>query len=350
MRRQGLNIDVLDLLDRLGARNVRASGDEVIFSCLYDADHAHGDTNPSASMNIQTTAWICFGCQRRGNAVTLVADTLDVPAVRARRWLDEAYGGGFEEPLNGFAEEMDRRLSKKGPEAKPTPERIEAPESYLDEYEHDWTDDSEPSAYMRERGFDPEYLRLFQIGFSELEQRIIIPVRYEDGVLAGFKGRALYKHQEPRYKVLGRAPYPFEPYRVGDVLFGAHVPMVDEARGEVILREGELNGLRLWQYGLSNVVATAGATVTDSQIRIVLRRAKRVTLWFDADQAGMAGLLRAATALSPYMPVRVVPRHRLDPADLTQEECLDLFNQARPLLPLYLDNSDELKPYPKETT
>lgn len=349
MKRKALSIDVLDLLDRLGARNVRVSGDEVIFSCLYESDHKHGDTNPSASMNVQTTAWICFGCQRRGNAVTLVSEIMEVPLVRARRWLDEAYGGGFEEPINGFAEEMDRRLTKKAPEAK-SRSRVEAPEDYLDLFEHDWNDDSEPSVYMRERGFDPEYLTYFQVGFSEDEQRIIIPVRYEDGVLAGFKGRALRKDVEPRYKVLGRWPYPFETYEVGRVLFGAHVPMVESAGGTVILREGELNALRLWQYGFSNVLGTAGAAVTDEQLRIVMRRARRVIVWFDPDKPGIEAILRSASYLNEYMPVYVVPRHPKDPADLTQEECRNLVNAAQSIVPLYLDNSPELTPLPKETT
>lgn len=54
-------IDVEDLMIRLDISNARltSSGDEVNFSC-FGAEHSHGDESPSAYMNVESSAWMCF--------------------------------------------------------------------------------------------------------------------------------------------------------------------------------------------------------------------------------------------------------------------------------------------------
>lgn len=56
-----MQIDVLDMLERLDVRNIHpaSGGNEANFSCPFSG-HAHGDEDPSAYMNVETTAWFCL--------------------------------------------------------------------------------------------------------------------------------------------------------------------------------------------------------------------------------------------------------------------------------------------------
>ena len=113
----GLNFSMIDVPHMLGAlkiRNItRATPEEVQFSCPFP-EHRHGDESPSAYMNVETTAWMCHGCKRKGNAVSFVADFEGISNLQARRLLREAYDTTFREPEEGSAvKEWDTHFQKK---------------------------------------------------------------------------------------------------------------------------------------------------------------------------------------------------------------------------------------------
>ena len=333
-------VDVLDLMERLDISNARltSGGDEVCFSCP-GPEHSHGDENPSAYMNAETTAFWCHGCHRRGNAVTFVMEVQQVTRPIAEKFLRQTYGVDFKEPVGSMAAETEARFAPVEPLLPP----LRPTESWLGNARLDWYDQVEPfMSYMLDRGFSQATLIEWGIGYDYLSDRLTIPVRDVDGALVGLKGRAWDK-REPKYLILGdrrTMRYGFSPYEAANVVFG-----LDRERGHktVVLCEGELNAIALWQMGVPRPIATGMSYMSERHAQLITREAEEIVVFYDAGRAGHDGVWGRTRAdgrsepgivsrLEPHMRVRVVDPPDDDPADLLRlgrvEYVLDLIERA----------------------
>lgn len=331
-------VDVLELLELLHIENVGIHGDEAVFSCPFPG-HKHGDSSPSASMNTNNTAWLCFGCQRKGNAATFVAELEETTIFTARKWLRDYFDGGFREPIGAFATELDDMFSDPTiPELREVNPTIG--EEWVDEFAIDWEMVlSSPEialgipglTYILERGFDAQTLMDADVGYDAKEERVVLPVRNLDGEVIGLKGRATRAGQQPRYRVYGSGRFPFKPYSTSEVIYLANRAKESESR-QIIICEGELNALRMHQYGYDNAVGMSGATFSRAHADIICSIADSVVIYFDSDKAGMTGASGAISMLLPRIPVSVVPPHQNDAADSRKEEVDELIALAQSAL------------------
>lgn len=339
-------IDVQDLVECLELENARltAGGVEINFSC-FGAEHSHGDERPSAYINIETTAWFCHTCKRRGNAIGLIMEVQQVDRSQAERFLREHYGIDFREPEGGsMVAETDARFR---PAAEP-PQPVRPPRSWLISSRVDWelaTPIEDWQAYMLNRGFSPEALNAWDIGYDYTSDRITIPVFTVDEELFGIKGRAWDPDVQPKYRVLGDVPgmtmFGFTPYQPEDVVFGLH-----RARDykTAVLCEGELNAVALNQLGAVRPVATGMSYFTPRHAQLLAREVDEVVLYYDHGPAGRDGMWGrtgsdgkfypgAVQLLEPYVRVRVVDSLPEDPAKLLElgrgTEAIDLIEDAR---------------------
>lgn len=329
-------VDVIEFLELMHVKNISVRGDEVMFSCPFPG-HKHGDTNPSASMNANNTAWLCFGCQRRGNAATFLAELEEVSSFAARKWLREYFGGGFREPIHNLATEIEDLFEETTKVVKVVNPELQ--QETLDMFMVDWNmvaENREAASqitgmtYMLDRGFSPQTLIELEVGFDNVDERAVLTVRDLDGKLIGFKGRAVRPEQQPRYRVYGKPRFGFAPYSTGEVVYLAH--KAKETDGDIIVCEGELNALKMHEFGYKNAVGISGATFTKGHADIIAKIADRVILYFDSDAPGIAGAIAAADLLVSRVPAMVVPPHDRDPADSTKEEVDDIISQARTVL------------------
>lgn len=307
------SVKVEDFLNRLNLRNIeKATQEEVRFSCPFPG-HASGDENPSAYMNANSTAWLCHGCKRKGNAITFLSDLFNLSSHDSILFLKEYYGGGFTSPDSTLEDEINRHFMEFGkPDAEPINFTLQT--TVLSDF---WPDEITMMAYMDDRGFTQESLRKFQIGYDRISARIAIPIFDEVGRLVGFKGRAIDPEVKPKYKVLGGSQYGFPRYHVGLVVFG--IDKVPEDARTCIIVEGELNAVAMHQMGFTNTVSPGGSTFTPIHAKKIIDRFERATLFFDSDKAGNEATARAANLLMPHMPVDVLPDHKYDPADVLQK-------------------------------
>lgn len=345
-------VDVEDFLEGLRVRNIeRADLEYWRFSCPFPG-HSNGDENPSAQMRDDNTAFYCFGCKRHGNAITFLSEYEGVNFLIARRWIREQWGGGFKEPVGGAASEWEK-ARKEAETRYENPPQVILDESVLDRFWVDWVDayctwdqtkEGGPIGYMFNRGFEPETLMEWEIGYDDLSERFTIPVRDEDGQLVGFKARA-WKDHPAKYISLGDKPgkpsrYGFPTYEKSLVVFG--LPQAHYT-GRLILVEGELNRISMHQKGWKDCGAIAGSSLSQTQARIIREHCDEAIIFFDSlrddgsiDEAGFEATWGrtekgrhkpgAVDILEPHMPVKVVPEHYGDPADMTPEqiqECLD---------------------------
>lgn len=342
------DVDAEDLLDLLGADNVHDVGaDEVGFSCFYLAGHSNGDSNPSAHVNRDTLLWRCKGCGRAGSLVELVRLALPHGTTfpEAMAWLREHFGEVVRRPRGGsLGADLARRLQRPEPRAPrlPTEGDTIGREGI---FHMDWRSDHDAAVYMRGRGFSPDVLEDWSLGYDHWTQRVAIPVRDADGVLVGFKGRAIGP-ATVKYLLLGdtegRAPrygvgYGFDMHDHSTVVFG-----LDRARGSrrVALLEGELNVVACHAAGVS-AVAPGTTSITAEQLWLLRAHFDELVNFYDSDDAGenavwghfdhdarrwRPGLVEK---ISPYFRLYVVDDHEGDPASMSADEVRSLYAGAR---------------------
>jgi hypothetical protein len=332
-------VDAEELLAMLDADNVHDVGrDEIGFSCLFIAGHAYGDRNPSAHINRETLLWRCKSCGRAGNLLELVKIGLpDQPIhyVEALRWLRDNFGEVTRKPQGGsLTADLLARLEKARyvPPAPRLPNEAATigPQGI---FAIDWRSDHEAAIYMRDRGFAPEVLEDWNIGYDHWTRRVAIPVRDETGQLVGFKGRAIDDGVAARYLLLGdtedRAPrygvgYGFDMHDARKVVFG-----LDCAHGHkrVVLVEGELNVIACAVAGVA-AVAPGTTSITSEQLWLLRAHFDELVMLYDSDEAGSGAVWGRedpssgkfypglVEKISPYFRLYDADDHEGDPVDM----------------------------------
>lgn len=317
-------IDVDDFMECLDVQNVQqATTEEIRFSCPFPA-HAMGDETPSAYMNVETTAFFCHACHAKGNAIHFTCKLLGISPIEAIRLLKARYSPhGIDPDARNMREEVLKILDKTEEEV---PKLTKLDEGFLQPFLVNWAaveqaylaNQCPPEfCYMLERGFSIDTLNSWQFGYDERSDRILLPVRDEDGDLVGFKARA-WDDRKPKYLNLGGDRYGFKPFLKNSVVFG-----LDRAKHfgkHLIVVEGELNVVAMCEKGYPNTVALNGSYFSERQMQLLRRYAESVTLFFDSDPAGYDATEAVKESLKNFMSVYIVPDHDGDPADMDHEE------------------------------
>lgn len=100
-------------------------------------------------------------------------------------------------------------------------------------------------------------------------------------------GRALSDDpDEPKYINSPETAF----YKKSEVLYGFFQAKGSIRKAErVIVVEGYMDCIRLHQEGVGEVVAVSGTALSEVQVGLIRRQARRVYLAFDADEAGQLG-------------------------------------------------------------
>jgi DNA primase len=212
------------------------SGVERSFLCPV-----HGDTNPSASVNVLKGLWICYSCGAKGTLDSVLTDNQQMDAVN--------------ELVRALAEDL---------------EPVHYTESWLNQF------DSGPvHAYWIKR-FGYAAIKHFRLGFDPTGAAVTYPLRSPGGRVLGVVRRRLDDAGGgPKYK------YPFG-IDVSDLLFNYSA----DARPVVYLVEGALDAVACWEAGVE-AFAVYGARISTRQLELLDRTgALDVVCVFDQDEAG----------------------------------------------------------------
>lgn len=152
--------------------------------------------------------------------------------------------------------------------------------------------------YLHERGYTPEAIVHFGIGYSnigELIDRITIPIVDETGELVAVQGRT-YVGDEPKYLYLDGSGSQAKETLYN--LYPARRSIIE--KGYVIVVEGATSVWRAWQVGINNCVATLSTSVTEKQLQLLLSLNVKIIIAFDYDtetQAGQYATIKLAKRL-----------------------------------------------------
>ena len=236
----------------------RVSNGQILCTCPW-----HDDRHPSLSINLGSSQFKCFACDKTGNYEDLCAVLGEEPNQTIREFL---YGGD-----NGVKTVKDKQQRS-------------IPEHVVEEYVRDLSPNMREILKM-DRGLSDEVIDRFQLGFDKLTDRITIPVRNEEGCVVNIRkwnGKKVPKILSYK-KGYGEARlFPF------DVLKDAT---------EVIIVEGELDTLKLISEDITTVTGTCGAETWKPEWNAQFN-GKRVVVAYDNDAAGIRGGEKVAKSLA----------------------------------------------------
>lgn len=119
----------------------------------------------------------------------------------------------------------------------------------------------------------------FEIGYDEQTNRITIPIRDEIGSLVGVKGRWFGNINENIEKYIY-----LEPCSKSQILYGLYKTYNSIKEQQLVyVVEAEKGVLQMFSYGITNVVATCGKQVSQSQIDKLSRLCVDICFLFDKD-------------------------------------------------------------------
>ncbi len=217
--------------------------------------------------------------------------------------------------------------------------------------------------YFRDQGYRDE--DLLQAGLASQREagglvdrfrnRLMIPIRDENGRMCGFGARILDPNDYPKFLNSPETPL-FSKSRLLYGLDRARKPI--RAADQAVIVEGYLDVIALHQAGFENVVSPMGTALTEDQLRLLKRFSRRIVLALDPDAAGQKavlsgleaarqsldredelrfdarGLLRHEARLQADLRVAAMPDD-LDPDEIVQrdpQQWRTLIEQAQPVV------------------
>lgn len=187
--------------------------------------------------------------------------------------------------------------------------------------------------YLADRGIDDASVATWGLGFDHDERRIVIPADDERAIPRFLIKRAIRKKDFPKYL------YWPEKEACGwgksDLLFGACQidPRAVRSTG-LVLVEGSLDVIRLYQHGFRNVGAILGTKLSRRQAQIIQGLSpRRVYCMFDKDIAGWHNIQSVEQTLRKVpISVCLYPIDKRDPAEMSRREAHTSVENAIPLV------------------
>ena len=134
--------------------------------------------------------------------------------------------------------------------------------------------------------------------YDRFRNRLIVPIQDDRGQVVAFGGRTIDPKREPKYLNSPETPLFYK----SAVLFNLHrarKPAHDS--GSVVVVEGYLDAIAVYQAGIHSVVATLGTAFTEEQMTRLWRLAPEPVVCFDGDNAGTAAAHRAIDRILPLL-------------------------------------------------
>lgn len=351
-------VDIVDIIEK--RIQLKKTGTNYSAVCPF-----HNEKTPSFTVSPSKQFYYCFGCGEHGNAIKFMMafdklDFLDVVETLAQ-------SVGMEIP-------QDTHANKK-PEFK---QMYDTMSNIANLYYKILFQNEIAKNYLKQRGLNKEIVRQFKIGFSpdawdtlaqhirnnkerttelltagmlvkkndhcydRFRNRIMFPVHDLRGRVVAFGGRAL-GDETPKYLNSPETPI----YHKSTELYGLYQSRQQHSQlDRVIIVEGYLDVIALFQNGIDYAVATLGTATTRQHLHKLLRYTKELFFCFDGDAAGKKAAWRALTIALPIMRDGIEIKFMFlpegeDPDSLVRKEKKEGFlkrlSQATPLANFFFD-------------
>lgn len=309
-------IDIVELIStRVPLKRV---GREYHACCPF-----HNEKTPSFTVSAEKQFYHCFGCGAHGSALKFLMEYDRLAFLDAVEEL--AKQAGMEVPRSQVRRDADDE----------TPALLDALAQAARFYAQQLTRSERAQAYLRKRGLDAGTIERFGIGwapegwdalkqalgrdegklgmleragmltrsdsgriYDKFRARIMFPIHDRRGRVIAFGGRVLEKDDGPKYLNSPETRL----FHKGRELYGLY--QVRRAHSKVpalVVVEGYMDVVSLFQFGIDTAVATLGTATTPEHVETLFRTANDVYFCFDGDRAGRAAAWRALLSTLPKM-------------------------------------------------
>jgi DNA primase len=168
------------------------------------------------------------------------------------------------------------------------------------------------------------------VPYDRFRDRVIIPIHDQRGRVIAFGGRALKSDVQPKYLNSPETTV----FHKGSVVFNFHRAREPAHKaGSVVVVEGYMDAIAIYQAGIKSVVATMGTAFTEEQIATLWRLSSDPVVCFDSDRAGVAAAHRSIDRILPMLKVGKSFRFvfmvgEKDPDDLIREKGVEAFKNV----------------------
>ena len=129
---------------------------------------------------------------------------------------------------------------------------------------------------------------------SRFKNRIIFPIKNLFGEFIGCGGRTVLSSVPAKYINSPETIF----FKKGNNLYNFNNAKNENKNTDhVLIVEGYMDVVSLYNSGIKNVCASLGTAITDSQINLAWRNFKNIIICFDGDSSGLAAAYRAAEKL-----------------------------------------------------
>lgn len=317
----------------------------------------HNEKTPSFAVSEIKGTYYCFGCHAHGDVISFVQEMEHCSFIEAIKLLGDRVGIKMPE------------VTAKNPKTEAIKHKKDRMYALMrDAAEHYFTnlrsDAGLPAReYAIQRGLSTGILRAFGIGYSTgytaltdyltskgytdeemleagvaeskgnriydaLFGRLIVPILNNANKIIAFGGRYIGSTDFAKYKNT-KETLIFEKRKE---LFGLHMlkkVKIEQGFSNVIIVEGYMDVISLYQAGVKNVCASMGTALTQEQAKTLKYYSNNIYLCYDGDKAGQKATYRGIDILRDAgLNVRVIKLpEELDPDDVIKKHGLNTFKQ-----------------------
>jgi DNA primase len=307
-------LDQTDIVDVVGRRiPLNKKGSNFWCQCPF-----HDDSNPSMAVNQEKQFFYCFVCQESGNAIHFLRQYENLEFVDAIETL--ASSAGMTVPYENSRSEKSRPSGL-------VEKAVKYYQANLNE-----TTAQKAVQYLKDREITGTTAKKFNIGYAldkwdgllnhlgadipqkELDEsglfskkddrfydrfrgRIIFPIRNIKGDFIAMGGRII-DEGEPKYLNSPETSF----FNKSNELFGLYeVKELEKNIASLIIVEGYMDVIGLYEHGIKNAVATLGTAVTPNHVSKIMRYTNKIYFAFDGDLAGGKAAWKAVENTFPII-------------------------------------------------
>ena len=306
--------DIVDVISQYVT--LKRSGRNFFGLCPF-----HKEKSPSFSVSADRQYFHCFGCHKGGDVFTFISEiervsfkeALEILAERAHISLPVVENAEF----NKTQYLKDRMYKINAETTMFYHERLYKPLAKI------------AQDYVKQRKLDNNTLKAFKIGYSgeynelyknlkqkgfkdeeilatglvnkndkgefidRFRKRLMFPIMEVNGKVIAFGGRKL-ENNEKMAKYINSNENLI--YSKKKHLFALNLAKQSNSK-KIILVEGYMDAISLYQRGINNVVASLGTALTEEQGRLLRKYSEQIILSYDSDGAGQEAIMRGLSIL-----------------------------------------------------
>lgn len=310
-----------DIVEVVGSRvPLKRKGKEYEARCPF-----HDERSPSFYVSPTKQFYHCFGCGAHGTAISFLINYDRLEFLDA---VDElAKRAGIEVPRD-----PNPRSAQQAEDSRDLYAAVEAANRF---FIKQLESSSKTQQYLDGRGVDAATRAQFQIGYApdgysalkdalgkdarrlqlleraglfsrndrghvydKFRDRVMFPIFDRRGRVIAFGGRVMGKDDGPKYLNSPETTL----FHKGRELYGLwQVRQANQKIERLVVVEGYMDVVSLFQYGVPLAVATLGTATTPDHAELLFRNAPDVYFCFDGDNAGRKAAWKALESVIPRM-------------------------------------------------